>query len=86
MVSLPYRQILGSVRYLVSCTRPNHLSYSTDITTPQSTSRMVFTFAGAPISWRTKRQSSIAFSSIEAEYIVATLTAKEDLWIKTINH
>ena len=27
MASLPYRQILGSVRYLVSCTRPD-LSYS----------------------------------------------------------
>ena len=26
MMSLPYRQILGSIRYLVSCTRPD-LSY-----------------------------------------------------------
>ena len=45
---------------------------------------MVFTFAGGAIAWRTKRQSSVALSSTEAEYIVAALTAKEGLWIKTI--
>ena len=45
---------------------------------------MVFTFAGGAITWRTKRQSSIALSSTEAEYIVVALTAKEGLWIKTI--
>ena len=55
-----------------------------DIDTSRSTSRMVFTFAGGAIAWRTKRKSSVALSSTEAEYIAATLTVKEGLWIKTI--
>ena len=45
---------------------------------------MVFTFAGGAIAWRTKRQSSVALSSTEAEYIVAALIAKEGFWIKKI--
>ena len=148
MATIPYRQILGSIRYLVSCTRPDlsfcagflsrfmqnpglehwkalkrilrylqHtkdmvLTYHTfqiqnpsqlngylhtpaldgwtdsdwggDIDTSRSTSGMVFTFAGGAIAWRSKRQSSVALSSTEAEYVAAALTAKEGLWIKTI--
>ena len=45
---------------------------------------MIFTFAGGATAWRTKRQISIALSSSKVEYIVASLTAKEGLWIKTI--
>jgi hypothetical protein len=45
---------------------------------------MVFLFVGGTISWRSKRQDSVALSSTEAEYIAAALTSKEGLWIKTI--
>ncbi|MCO5567836.1 hypothetical protein L7F22_021532 [Adiantum nelumboides] len=46
-----------------------------------STGGYVFTLAGGHISWQTKRQSSIASSSIEAEYVVAALASREALWI-----
>ena len=39
-------------------------------------SGMVFTFAGGPIAWRSKRQSSVAHLSIEAEYVAVALTTK----------
>ena len=42
------------------------------------------TFARGAIAWRTKKQATIALSSTEAEYIAATLTAKEGLWIRSI--
>ena len=147
MKNIPYRQVLGSLRYLVSCTRPD-LSFSTgflsrfmekpglnhwaalkrvlrylkytrnmvltykayfgadnskiqawlstplqgwtdadwggDIDSSRSTSGFLFTFAGGAIAWRTKKQATVALSSTEAEYIAATLTAKEGLWIRSI--
>ena len=46
------------------------------IDTSWSISRMVFTFTGATNAWRTRTQSFFTLSSIEAEYINATLTAK----------
>jgi hypothetical protein len=55
-----------------------------DIDTSRLTSGMVFTFAGGAIAWRSKRQSSVALSSTEAEYVAVALTTKEGLWIKTI--
>ena len=55
-----------------------------DIDTSRSTSGMLFTFAGGAIAWRSKRQTSVALSSTEAEYVAAALTAKEGIWIKTI--
>ena len=147
MKNIPYRQVLGSLRYLVSCTRPD-LSFSTaflsrfmeklglnhwaalkqvlrylkytrnmvltykayfgadnskiqawlstplqgwtdadwggDIDSSCYTSGFLFTFAGGTIAWRTKKQATVALSSTEAEYIAATLTAKEGLWIQSI--
>ena len=49
-----------------------------------STSKMVFMFAKGGIACRRKRQTSVALSSTEAEYVAATLTAKEGIWIKTM--
>jgi hypothetical protein len=38
--------------------------------------------AGGSISWRSKKQDSVAMSSMEAEYIVASEAAKEAVWLK----
>ena len=48
----------------------------------KSTSRYVFTLGGGGISWRTVQQSSIANSTMEAEYIAASEAAKEAVWLK----
>ena len=56
--------------------------FQSDIDSIKSTSRYVFTFGGGAISWRSVKQSSIADSTMEAEYIVASEAAKEVVWLK----
>ena len=49
-----------------------------DRDTSRSTFGFVFTFASGAITWRTKKQATVA------EYIVATLVAKGGLWLQSI--
>ena len=42
----------------------------------------MFTFGGGAISWRSVKKSSIADSTMEAEYIAASEAAKEAVWLK----
>ena len=48
----------------------------------KSTSGSVFTLNGGAIFWRSIKQSSIADSTMEAEYIAASEAAKEAVWLK----
>ena len=42
----------------------------------------MFTLGGGAISWRSVKQSSIADSTMEIEYIAASKAAKEAVWLK----
>ena len=138
MKLIPYREILGSLRYLVSCTRPDlcyitgYLSrfmqnpgkahwealiqvfrylkttstlglvykhqnnntlqlqgwcdadYNGDKDTRHSTSGYVFTIAGGAISWKSKKQNTVALSSTEAEFIAAAYATKEGVWLQRL--
>lgn len=44
----------------------------------------VFLLAGSPISWQAKKQTCIATSSNEAEYMAASEAAKEACWIRRV--
>ena len=57
-------------------------NFQSDIDSRKSTSGYVFTFGGGAISWRSVKQSSIAASTMEAEYIAASEAAKEVVWLK----
>ena len=50
----------------------------------KSTSRFIFMLNGGPISWCSKRQATIAFSSMETEYIALTIAAKEATWMRLL--
>ena len=56
--------------------------FQSNIDSRKSTSGYVFTFGGGAISWRSVKQSSIADSTMEAEYIAASEAAKEAVWLK----
>ena len=47
----------------------------------KSTSRCCFSLGSGMISWYSRKQSSVALNTAEAEYIVACLASSETVWI-----
>ena len=83
--TMAYGITLGGPEY-----SPNNLDirlytdsdYAGDHHTYRSTSGYVSFLAGGPISWQSKRQSVVAQSSTEAEYIAMSELAKEGAWLR----
>jgi hypothetical protein len=50
----------------------------------KSTSRCYFSLGSAMISWQSRKQSSIAFSTVEVEYIVACSASCEAIWLRKL--
>ena len=48
----------------------------------RKSSRYLFTFVGAVVSWQLKLQKFVALSTTEAEYVAMTEAGKEMLWLK----
>jgi len=55
-----------------------------DIKTRTLTSAYIFFLFGAPITWKSSRQHTIALSSTESEYYGLTNAAKEAIWLQTL--
>ena len=49
--------------------------------TRKSTSGYVFTMAGTPVSWSSKRQATVALSTTEAEYISLSWASQQSRWM-----
>ena len=59
-------------------------SWGDDINTRKSTSGYVFYLGKGPISWISKKQSAVALSSTEAEYMAVTQATKEAIWLRRL--
>ena len=57
-------------------------SFQTDKDDSRSQSSFLFCLNGAAVSWKSSKQSTVADSTTEAEYIVTSEAAKEAVWIK----
>lgn len=72
---------------LFKCNEDNTLQcftdsdYAGDPLSRRSTSGMIFMSYGGAVSWRSQRQSCIALSTTEAEFIAASQAAKEAIWL-----
>ena len=52
-----------------------------DLDQRRSTSGYVFNLFGGAVSWMSKKQSVVALSTTEAEYMAATHASKEAVWL-----
>jgi hypothetical protein len=58
--------------------------YAGCVDTRRSTSGYVFLCAGGAVSWQSKRQTVVALSTAEAEYIAAAALVREALWLQRL--
>lgn len=58
--------------------------YAGDVDTRKSTTGYILLYCGGPIAWCSRRQSIVATSSTEAEYVAAAECCKEILHAKTL--
>ena len=57
-----------------------------DLDDRRSTSGYLFKLSGAAVSWRSKKQSCVALSTAEAEYIALASAAKEAVWMQRLQN
>ena len=50
--------------------------------TRRSTSGYVFMMAGGPVTWSSKRQATVALSTVEAEYVAMSRCAQQMVWMQ----
>ncbi|KAH9679182.1 Integrase catalytic domain-containing protein [Citrus sinensis] len=81
MRRVPYAEAVGSLMYAMLCTRPD-ICFAVGMDSRKSTSGYVFTLGSGAISWRSVKQSCIADSTTEAEYVAASEAAKEVVWLR----
>ena len=41
--------------------------------------------SGSPVSWKSKKQSSVAISAAEAEYMTLASSAQEAVWMRQLS-
>ncbi|CAG7726242.1 unnamed protein product, partial [Allacma fusca] len=50
----------------------------------KSTTGVIFTFNESPLTWLSRKQTIIALSTTEAEYVAAATACKEGIWLKNV--
>lgn len=89
------RYLKGTIDFVITYEKTNSVfklvgytdsDYAGCIETRKSTSGYIFMLGNAPITWSSQRQSVVALSTTEAEYIALALGAKEAMWLKSLLH
>ena len=59
-------------------------NYAEDPHDHKWTSGYTFMLAGGPISWKSKKQTSVSLSTMEVEYYMLGIACQESTWLKQI--
>ena len=86
------RYLKGTSGLGLLCTRSNgdklvgylDSDWASDLEDRRSTSGYLFKLSGAPISWRSKKQTSVALSTAEAEYVALSSATQEAMWLRRL--
>ena len=55
-----------------------------DVKDRRSTSGSVFLLGGGAITWSSRKQSSVALSTVEAEYMALSVATQEVIWLRQL--
>jgi len=78
------RHILSSKFNTPILTGYSDASWGNDYDTRRSYSGYIFYLDDSPISWSAKKQSSVALSTMESEYVALMQACKEAIWLQTL--
>lgn len=84
------RYLTGTVEYGLSYNSDHEINlqgytdadWAGSVTNRKSTSGCCFSLGSAVISWLSRKQSSVALSTVEEEYMVACLASGEVVWLR----
>ncbi len=66
------------------CVGYSDADWAGDLDDRKSTSGYMFQIGGAAVSWRSKKQSCVALSTAEAEYMALGNAAQEAIWMRQL--
>ncbi|GJS30826.1 hypothetical protein Tco_0491446 [Tanacetum coccineum] len=72
----------GDIKRELSVACYTNIGYLTDVDDTKSQTAYVFVLNGGAVDWKSTKQSLLATSSVKAEYIAASDTSKEAVWIR----
>ena len=86
------RYIVGTTGYEILYSKANNFGligytdsdFASSIDDRKSTSGYIFHFGSGVVSWASKKQPIVTISLAEAEYVVATSTACQAVWMRRI--
>lgn len=59
--------------------------WAQDPDTRRSIGAFIFDVAGSKIAWSSKKQPTVALSTVESEYMAMSNATKEAIWLRTLN-
>lgn len=69
---------------IFSCTGYSDADWGGSLDDSKSTSGYVFKSSGAAISWKSQKQTCVALSTAESEYVALSAASQEALWLKRL--
>ena len=82
-----FRYLKGTVNHAIEYKAGGLIGYSDadwagSLDDRRSTTGYVFLLAGGSVSWSSKKQPTVALSTVEAEYMALSQATKEGIWIR----